>query len=228
MSARPLRVVVAAEELLVREGIQRILDQSGRVELVQGVGDLPSLDAAVRSERPDAVVTDVRLPPTLTDEGIRFASELRRNQPSVGVLVLSEDVSSAHATALFSGDAAGRGYLLKQRITDSAKFLEALEAVAAGELYLDSGLVREVLADREGHVSMLGSLTPREHEILALMAEGKSNTRIPEDLGVTSRAVERHVGSIFAKLQLKDTSDVSRRVMAVLSYLADAGGAPAR
>ena len=228
MSAAPLRVVVAANDLLVREGIQRILDQSGRVELVEGVEDLPSLDAAVRSHRPHAVVTDVRLPPTLTDEGIRFASELRRDDPAVGVLVLSEDVSSAHATALFSGDAAGRGYLLKQRITDSAKFLEALEAVAAGELYLDSGLVREFLAGGERHVPMLASLTPREHEILALMAEGKSNTRIAGDLAVTSRAVERHVGSIFAKLHLNDSPDVSRRVMAVLSYLDDAGGAPAR
>ena len=180
MSAQPLRVVVAAEELLVREGIQRILDQSGRVELVEGVGDLPSLDAAVRSHRPHAVVTDVRLPPTLSDEGIRFASELRRDDPAVGVLVLSEDVNSAHATTLFSGDAVGRGYLLKQRITDSAKFLEALEAVAAGELYLDSGLVREVLAGSERHVSTLASLTPREHEILALMAEGKSNARIAD------------------------------------------------
>ena len=124
MSASPPRVVVAANDLFVREGVQRILDQSGRVELVEGVADLPSLDAAVRSHRPDAVVTDVRLPPTLTDEGIRFASELRRDDPAVGVLVLSEDVSSAHATALFSGDAAGRGYLLKQRIARSAKFLE--------------------------------------------------------------------------------------------------------
>jgi DNA-binding NarL/FixJ family response regulator len=228
MSSRRLRVVVAAEELLVREGIQRILDQSGRVELVEGVADLPSLDAAVRSHRPHAVVTDVRLPPTLTDEGIRFASDLQRDDPSVGVLVLSEDVSSAHATTLFSGDAAGRGYLLKQRITDAAKLLEALEAVAAGELYLDAGLVREILAGREGHVPMLASLTPREHEILALMAEGKSNTRIAGDLAVTGRAVERHVGSIFAKLHLNDAPDVSRRVMAVLSYLADAGDAPAR
>jgi len=221
--------VVAEQELLVREGIQRILEVAGRVEVVGGAGDLPALQEAVRTQRPHAVVTDARLPPAYTDEGIRFASELRRTDPEIGVLVLSRHVSSAHATALFAAGATGRGYLQKQYAGDRQRLLDAVEAVAAGELYLDTSLVRELLAaDQQEHAPVLTALTPREREILALMAEGKSNAGIAGDLDVTSRAVERHVGSIFAKLQLGDSPDVSRRVMAVLSYLADRAHAAER
>jgi DNA-binding NarL/FixJ family response regulator len=218
----PLRVVVADDQLLVREGVRRILEGSGRANVVDEVRDLAGLEAAVRSHDPDVVVTAIRLAPTFTDEGIRFASAVQQLAPGVGVLVLSQQASAAHATALFSGGVSGRGYLLKQRISDGGTLLDALDAVAAGELYLDTGLVRELLAtDGAEHAPALTGLTSREREILALMAEGKSNAGIAGNLVVTSRAVERHIGSIFMKLQLSDTPDVSRRVMAVLSYLAD-------
>lgn len=223
------RVVVAEDEVLVLEGVKRILESSGRVEVIAGAGDLDSLRRAVAEHRPDAVVTDVRLPPTHRDEGIRFATGLGESDPEIAVLVLSQHVDPAYVTRLFAGGATRRGYLLKQRIADPGKLVAALEAVVSGELYLDTALVRDLLeADDRRHASLLDGLTPREREILGLMAEGRSNSAIAHELVVTSRAVERHVGAIFQKLRLQDSPEVSRRVMAVLSYLSASEGPAAR
>jgi DNA-binding NarL/FixJ family response regulator len=217
----PIRAVVAESDLLVREGIERVLEGFG-VEVLASVPDLPSLRSAVENLQPAVVVTEAALPPGESDEGIRFADELRRSAPEIGVLVLGTDAEADYATSLFVGDGAPRGYLLKPRIVDRGRFAEALAAVALGGSYLDTGVMPDFLESRERD-DALARLTPREREILARMADGKSNAAIARELGVTIRAVERHIGSIFAKLGLEESPDVSRRVLAVLCYLADSG-----
>lgn len=222
MTAQPLRVVVAEDEVLIREGIRRILENAEGIRVMGAVADLPSLWNAVGARRPHVVVTDIRLPPTSTDEGIRFAVELAESNPEVGVVVLSQYVDAGYATTLFEGGATRRAYLLEQRIADPARLVEIVRTVARGGSYVDVQVVETLLraADARRNATF-GNLTPREREILALMAEGRSNGAIARRLVVSNRAVERHVSAIFTKLEIEDSPDFSRRVMAVLTYLSD-------
>jgi DNA-binding NarL/FixJ family response regulator len=220
MSAQPVRVVVAEDEVLVREGIQRLFEGMESVAVLDAVGDVTALWAAVARYRPEVVVTDIRLPPSFTDEGIRFAQELRQHDPDAAVVVLSQHAEPVYATTLFEGGAARRAYLLKQRVADGATLAETVRTVAAGGSYVDVHVVEKLLRASEARrTARFDNLTPRDREILRLMAEGRSNTSIARELGVTSRAVERHVSSIFTKLGIDDSPDYSRRVLAVLSYL---------
>ncbi len=212
-----MRVVIAEDSALLREGLVRLLEDRG-YEVVAAVGDARSLLAAVADHHPDVVVTDIRMPPTHTDEGLRAAVELRRHHQEVGVLVLSQYIETTYATALLAGNAGGVGYLLKDRVADAAEFTGALERVAAGGTALDSEVVTKLMrASRQ--IGGLGGLTPREREVLELMAEGRSNAAIAEAMVISSGAVEKHVASIFGKLGLPSSEADNRRVLAVLQYL---------
>jgi DNA-binding NarL/FixJ family response regulator len=222
MSAQPLRVVVAEDEVLIREGIRRILENAEGLRVLAAVADLPSLWDVVRARGPHVVVTDIRLPPTSTDEGIRFAVELRKSDPGIGVVVLTRYLDPTYATTLFEGGAARRAYLLEQRIADPAKLVEIVRAIAGGGSYVDAQVVETLLsAARARRNATFANLTSREREILALMAEGRSNGAIARRLVVSNRAVERHVSAIFTKMEIEDSPELSRRVMAVLAYLYD-------
>jgi DNA-binding NarL/FixJ family response regulator len=215
-----IRVVLAEDSYLAREGIMRALEEIEDVELVATASDLDELRQAVADQRPDVVLTDIRMPPTSTDEGIRIAGELRSSHPDVGVVVLSQHAEPLYATALFEAGSDGRAYLLKDRLRDRDELARALHEVARGGSVVDSRIVEELLAaQRHREASQLDQLTPRELEILALIAQGHSNSAIAESLVVTKRAVERHINAIFWKLDLGDSEDVSRRVKAVLLYL---------
>ncbi|HSC90220.1 MAG TPA: response regulator transcription factor [Gaiellaceae bacterium] len=228
MSDRPslerpqtIRVVLGEDDLIAREGIARLLEGFDDVVLAAARADLPSLEDAVERLRPDAVLTDIRMPPTGTDEGIRLAQMLRTSHPEIGVVVLSQHVEPLYALALFQGGAAGRAYLLKERLVDPGELARALREVVAGGSVVDPRVVDEVMMQRREEVdSPLARLTPRETETLALVAEGRSNTAIADELGITRRAVERHINAIFAKLELADPERVDRRVTAALLYLA--------
>jgi DNA-binding NarL/FixJ family response regulator len=198
------------------------------MRVVASCGDLPSLLAAVDSERPDVVVTDIRMPPTSTDEGIRVAGLLRRTHPAIGVVVLSNYAEPAYALALLESGSEGRAYLLKERVHDRAQLVAAIEAVAAGGSVLDSKIVEPLVATKL-HVerSPLAALTGREREVLAEIAKGKSNAAIADALVLTKRAVEKHINSIFLKLDLSYSEDVSKRVKATLLFLAEADALPA-
>ena len=210
-----MRVVIAEDAVLLREGIARLLVDAGS-EVVATVEDAIGLVEAVERERPDVCVVDVRMPPTHTDEGIRAAIEIRARWPETAVLVLSQYVEERYATELLSGDTRGVGYLLKDRVADVREFLDALQRVAEGGTALDPEVVAQLLArSRRPH----DQLTPREGEVLALMAEGLSNAGIAEHLVVTDGAVEKHVSNIFAKLGLAPAESDHRRVLAVLAYL---------
>jgi DNA-binding NarL/FixJ family response regulator len=223
---RPVRVVVGESEVLIREGIRRLFETVDGLEVVDAVSDLASLWAAVETRRPDVVVTNAGLPPTRTDEGIRFAVELRQSHPEIAVVVLSEQAEGDAAVNLFAGGVLGRGYLLKERVVDGTAFAETVRTVAGGGSHVDERIVESLLRPRDGRRSpAFAKLTPRDCEILRLMAQGMSNTAIARELGVTSRAVERHVGSIFSKLGIEDSPDNSRRVLAVLAYLDDGSAA---
>jgi DNA-binding NarL/FixJ family response regulator len=212
-----MRVVIAEDSALLREGLVRLLEDRG-YEVAAAVGDAGSLLAAVAEHHPDVVVTDIRMPPTHTDEGLRAAAELRRHHPEIGVLVLSQYIETTYATALLAGNAGGVGYMLKDRVADAAEFAGALERVAAGGTALDSEVVTKLMrASRQ--VGGLGGLTPREREVLELMAEGRSNAAIAEAMVISSGAVEKHVASIFGKLGLPSSEADNRRVLAVLQYL---------
>jgi DNA-binding NarL/FixJ family response regulator len=219
----PVRVVVAEGDVLTREGIRRLFETVEDVEVVGAVRDLPSLWAAVEALHPDVVVTDVCLPPALTDEGIRFSVELRLRRPEIAVVALGQNADPDSATALFAGGPAGRAYLLKERVVDGPALAETVRTVAEGGTHVDGQVVERLLraSDARQGSRALTNLTPRDAEILGLMAEGRSNAAIARELGVTSRAVERHVGSIFTKLGIADSPDYSRRVLAVLAYLED-------
>ena len=210
-----MRVVVAEDLFLLREGITRLLQAHG-CDIVAAVGDGPALLQALVSERPDVAIVDVRLPPTFTDEGLRAALIVRDRWPQVGVLVLSQWVEERYATELISGRPHGVGYLLKDRVADVAEFLDALDRVATGGSALDPEVVAQLLA-RSRHP--LGELTPREREVLALMAEGRSNAAIAQTLVVGGGAVEKHINNIFTKLGLAPGDRDHRRVLAVLRYL---------
>jgi DNA-binding NarL/FixJ family response regulator len=213
-----LRVVIAEDLALLREGLVALLREN-QIDVVAQVEDGPGLLRAIAGHRPDLAIVDVRLPPTFSDEGLRAAIEARRRQPELGVLVLSQYVETAYASELIGENTAGIGYLLKERIGDVRAFLDALERVAAGGTVLDRQVVAELLATRDGHPEGLSSLTTREREVLALMAEGRSNAAIAESLVVTPGAVEKHITNIFAKLGLAACDDDHRRVLAVLVYL---------
>jgi DNA-binding NarL/FixJ family response regulator len=214
-----LRVVVGEDSLLVREGIASILGGLDGIELVETAGDLGELRASVDRTRPDVVVTDIRMPPTNSDEGIRFADELRSSHPEIGVVILSMHAEPRYAAALLDGGTDRRAYLLKERLTDAAELNGALHAVAGGGSLIDPQVVEKLVASRERGASKLDALTPREREILGLIAQGRSNSWIASNLTITKRAVERHINAIFLKLDLGQPEDVNRRVRATLLYL---------
>ncbi|MGZ4150330.1 MAG: response regulator transcription factor [Actinomycetota bacterium] len=216
-SGAALRVVLAEDSALFREGIVRILEAWG-CEVVAAVGDRDALLAAASEHRPDVVVTDIRMPPTGTTEGLEAAAAIRRERSETAVLVLSQYVETRHAVQLLEDGAGGVGYLLKDRVADGAEFVDALRRVAAGGSAIDPEVVSRLLT-RARQDSELDRLTDREREILAAMAEGRSNRAIGELLFLSPKTVETHVGSIFAKLGLEPTADDHRRVLAVLAYL---------
>jgi DNA-binding NarL/FixJ family response regulator len=212
-----MRVVIAEDSAVLREGLVQLLSDRGH-EVSAAVSEPEALLAAVAQHRPDVAVVDIRMPPTHTDEGVRAALELRRDFPATGVLVFSQYVETRYASRLLERNAAGVGYLLKDRVADVAEFAEALERVARGGTALDPEVVRQLLGAR-GAVSGVASLTAREREVLALMAEGRSNAAIAAALVVSGGAVEKHVASIFGKLGLEPSDTDNRRVLAVLRYL---------
>jgi DNA-binding NarL/FixJ family response regulator len=213
----PLRAVVADDSVLLRDGVVRLLADAG-IEVAAAVGDGDALVAAVAALHPDIALVDVRMPPTHTDEGIRAAIEIRRAHPEVAVLVLSQYVEERYASELLSGDTAGVGYLLKDRVVDVDDFVAAVRRVAAGGSAVDADVVRQLIG-RTAHTSELDRLTPREHEVLGLMAEGLSNAGIADRLVISLGAVEKHISNVFAKLGLEHESSAHRRVLAVLTYL---------
>jgi DNA-binding NarL/FixJ family response regulator len=212
-----VRVVLADDSLLLREGVARLLEDAG-LEVVAQSGDAEDLLRKVGAHKPDVAVVDVRMPPTHTDEGLRAAAEIRERFPDVGVLVLSQYIEEAYAMELLSSDAAGVGYLLKDRVADLDRFVDAVKRVGEGGSALDPEVVSRLLGRRR-QADPLAEISPREREVLQLMAEGRSNHAIATELVVTERAVEKHVTSIFTKLNLPPTADDHRRVLAVLTYL---------
>ena len=221
-----MRVVFAEDDYLVREGTAALLAQAEDVELVEAVADLDALLAAVERHRPDAVLTDIRMPPTKTTEGIQAALRIRREHPETGVVVLSQYAEEEYAYELLKDGAEGLGYLLKERVADVEEIVRALRDVAAGGSVLDPKVVEGLVSrrDREAH-SPLARLTDREREVLALMAEGKNNAAVAASLILSERAVEKHINSLFHKLGLSEEPNVHRRVMAVLTFLREGGGA---
>ncbi|MFG2076855.1 response regulator [Nonomuraea maritima] len=212
-----MRVILAEDSTLLREGLVRLLAEEGH-EVAAAVGDGQALVAAVDAHDPDTVVVDVRMPPTHTDEGLRAALEIRRRRPHVNVLVLSQYVEKKYAAELMSSDVAGVGYLLKDRVAQVGDFLDALERVGAGGTAFDPEVVRQLLA-RTTQVDPLSRLTPREREVLERMAQGLTNASIAQQLHVSQSAVEKHVNSLFDKLGLAHAGGYSRRVLAVLRFL---------
>jgi DNA-binding NarL/FixJ family response regulator len=212
-----MRVVIAEDSVLLREGLARLLDDGG-VEVVAQVGDGPGLVAAVDALRPDLALVDVRMPPSHTDEGLRAAIEARRRVPSTAILVLSQYVEERYAAELLAGGARGIGYLLKERVADVGEFLAAVRRVGEGGAAIDPEVVAQLLGRRR-RTDPLAGLSGRELEVLALMAEGRSNAGIAERLVVTEGAVEKHISSIFAKLDLPTAAADHRRVLAVLTFL---------
>jgi DNA-binding NarL/FixJ family response regulator len=217
-----IRVVVAEDSLIVREGIVQLLAASPSVNVVAAYGDVDAVLAAVERDRPDVVLTDIRMPPSNTDEGIRLAEQLRERRPGTGVVVLSQYAEPPYVLALLERGSDRLGYLLKERIHDRGQLVSAIDAVAQGGSVVDPKIV-EVLVKGKARAarSPLAELTPRERDVLAEMAAGKNNKAIAESLVLTKRAVEKHVNSIFTKLGLAESEDVSKRVKATLMFLAD-------
>jgi DNA-binding NarL/FixJ family response regulator len=217
-----VRVVVAEDSLLVREGLRQLLATSPSVEVVAACGDLDALLEAIERERPDVVLTDIRMPPTNTEEGIRLAARLRESHPGTGVVVLSQYSDPTYVLSLLEAGSDRRGYLLKDRVHDRGQLVSAIDTVARGGSVIDPKIV-EVLVAAKGRAerSPLSELTPREREVLAQIAGGKSNTAISESLVLTKRAVEKHINSIFLKLGLASAMDTSKRVKATLLFLAE-------
>ena len=218
----PIRVVVADDTYLVREALEQILRSTDGIEVVASAHDLDSLTAAIERERPDAVLTDIRMPPTGTDEGIQAAEQLRTSHPGIGVVVLSQYDDAAYAVALLDKGSAGRAYLLKERVSDLGQLRNAIVEVHAGGSVIDPRVVEGLVAARSRSASSpLARLTPREREILGEMAQGKNNAAIASALVLSERAVEKHINSIFSKLGLSEEQDIHRRVKAALLFLAD-------
>jgi DNA-binding NarL/FixJ family response regulator len=212
-----MRVVVAEDSVLLREGVVRLLQEAG-MEVVGQAGDADDLLRKVRAHKPDVALVDIRMPPTQTDEGLRAAATIRAEQPQTGVLVLSQYVEEAYALELLADNAEGVGYLLKDRVADVERFVDSVRRVGEGGSALDPEVVAR-LVGRRRREDPISVLSPREREVLGHMAEGRSNHGIAEALVVTERAVEKHVTSIFTKLNLPPAEDDHRRVLAVLTYL---------
>jgi DNA-binding NarL/FixJ family response regulator len=217
-----VRVVIADDSVLLREGLSRLLEESG-FEVVGQAGNAEDLLRKVRFDKPDVAVIDIRMPPTHTDEGLKAAKEIRANHEGVGVLVLSQYVEPGYALELLSESAEGVGYLLKDRVADVEDFTAAVRRVAEGGSALDPAVVSQ-LVGRRRREDPLDELTPREREVLAAMAEGKSNLGIANSLFVSETAIEKHITGIFQKLGIGPSSTEHRRVLAVLTYMRDAGG----
>jgi len=212
-----VRVVVAEDLFLLRDGLTRLLSAHG-FEIAAAVDSAPGLLCALLEHRPDVAVVDVRLPPTFTDEGLRAALAARRAAPGLPVLVLSQYVEQLYARELLAGGSGGIGYLLKDRVLDSAQFVDAVRRVAAGGTVMDPEVIDRLLLRNSGD-NALGTLSPREREVLGLMAEGRSNAAIAQRMFITERAVAKHTASIFLRLRLQPSDDDNRRVLAVLAYL---------
>jgi DNA-binding NarL/FixJ family response regulator len=210
-------VVVVEDLLLLRDGLIRLLSTNG-LEVAAAVDTAPAFLEAVDAHRPDVAVVDVRLPPTFTDEGLRAAIEARRRRPGLPVLILSQYVEQLYARELLSDGAGGVGYLLKDRVGDVRQFVEAVQRVAGGGTAMDPEVISQILA-RRSRATPLAGLTPREREVLALMAEGRTNVAIARSLVITTKAVSKYIARIFAKLDLPPSDDDHRRVLAVLAYL---------
>jgi DNA-binding NarL/FixJ family response regulator len=222
LCAMPIRVVIADDSFIVREGMRELLESVDEVDVVATCNDLDSLRAAIERERPDVVVTDIRMPPTNTNEGIRVAEGLRSTAPSIGVVVVSQYADAEYALALLDKGASGRAYLLKERVSDLDQLVHAIREVARGGSVVDAKVVENLIAARARNKrSALAELTPREGEVLAAVAQGKNNAAIAESLHLTEGAVEKHISSIFSKLGLSEEPAVHRRVKATLIYLAE-------
>ena len=220
---KALRVVLAEDSLLVREGLEQVLDGASDIDVVGACADLEDLLETIERERPDVVLTDIRMPPSKTDEGVRVAARLRETDPGVGVVVLSQYDDPAYVLKLLETGSDGRAYLLKERVHDRGQLSTAIHTVARGGSVIDPKIVEVLVAARtRAENSPLLELTPREREVLSEIAVGKSNTAIAESLVLTKRAVEKHINSIFMKLGLADADDVSKRVKAALMFLSDA------
>ncbi|MEU8543687.1 response regulator transcription factor [Streptomyces sp. NPDC048717] len=212
-----MRVVLAEDLFLLRDGLSRTLTEHG-FEVVAAVDNGPSLRRALREERPDVAVVDIRLPPDFTDEGLRATLEARRERPGLPVLILSQYVDQLYAQELPAGGEGAVGYLLKDRVTRTDQFVDAVRTVAAGGTVLDPQVVARLLARGEAR-GTTAALTPREHEVLRLMAEGRSNAAIGQHLHISESAIAKHTSGIFAKLRIEPSADDNRRVLAVLAYL---------
>ena len=219
-----IRLVLAEDHYLVREGLRSLLDTHPEIEVAAVCGDLDSLLAAVEAERPDVVVTDIRMPPSDTDEGIQAAERLRKTNPEIGVVVLSQYANPTYVLALLDGGSAGRAYLLKARVEDLEQLVTAIRTVAAGGSVIDPKVVEALVAEStRSEESPLSQLTPREHDVLREMAEGKNNAAIAGALFLTERSVEKVIHSIFVKLGLAWEEAVHKHVKAVILYLAESG-----
>jgi DNA-binding NarL/FixJ family response regulator len=218
----PIKVVLAEDSYLVREGVRRLLEHEPDIDLVGVCEDYDSLVEAIVGTAPDVLLTDIRMPPTGTDEGVRAAERLRQLRPEAGVVLLSQYADPAYALAFLEGGTEGRAYLLKERVADLDQLLAAIREVARGGSVIDPKVVEALVAARSRNAqSPLARLTPREREVLALLAEGRSNAAVADGLVLSERAVEKHINSIFAKLGLPEARDAHRRVKAVLLFLAD-------
>jgi DNA-binding NarL/FixJ family response regulator len=221
----PIRIALGEDSLIVREGIRQLLAIDPAVEIVAAVSDADALREACATLHPDVVLTDIRMPPSNTDEGIRLAQELRDSHPSIGVVVLSQFADPLYALSLLERGSDGRAYLLKERVHNRAELMAAIRAVADGGSMIDPKIVESLVAARSrAERSPLNELTARELEVLSEIAQGKSNTAIAGSLFLTKRAVEKHINSIFLKLGLANADDVSKRVKAALMFLSDADG----
>ena len=212
-----MRIVIAEDAAVIRAGLSEILTDRGH-EIVAAVGDAEALKDAVAAHQPDIAIVDVRMPPSHTDEGLRAAITIRRDYPNVGILVFSQYIETRYAADLLATSAGGVGYLLKDRVANVAEFTDAITRIAAGGTALDPEVVAGLL-NATRHASALGTLTAREHDVLALMAEGRSNSAIAGQIAVSERAVEKHISNIFTKLCLPPSDSDHRRVLAVLAYL---------
>ena len=223
----PIRIVLGEDSLIVREGLHQLLARDPAVEIVAAVADLLSIRKACEEHDPDVVLTDIRMPPTHTDEGIRLAAELRETHPRTGVVILSQFSDPLYALALLDHGSDGRAYLLKERVHNRAELMAAIRAVAEGGSMIDPKVVESLVVARgRAQSSPLNELTSRELQVLGEIAQGKSNTAIADTLYLTKRAVEKHINAIFWKLGLADASDVSKRVKAALMFLAEEAASP--
>jgi DNA-binding NarL/FixJ family response regulator len=219
----PIRVVLAEDNYLVREGVRLLMEEQPELELVAVCEDLDSLLAAVHEQQPDVVLTDIRMPPTGTDEGIRAAERLRETNPGMGVVVLSQYADPEYALALFEHGSQRRAYLLKERVGDIDQLLRAIREVAAGGSAIDPAVIELLFSAGSRSGSPLSRLTEREREVLAEIAQGKNNAGIAQSLFLTERAIEKHINSIFSKLGLSQQPNTHRRVRAVLLFLSEQG-----